>query len=154
MAALKILLISFCGLIAGAAGICAVISGPASILFAPLFAVFGWFYLVPIYLLIALMWGLYRLRLAAMPWRLLFILFGPALGGGLMALQGAFQFTSARDLPMHDGMVLGGILAGGVSTLMITLIKSQPAEPGASPNGGPASPLGNSGVSGGPPSVS
>ena len=46
-----------------------------------------------------------------------------------MALQGAFQFTSARDLPMHDGMVLGGILAGGVSTLMITLIKSQPAEP-------------------------
>ncbi len=28
------------------------------------------------------------------------------------------------------------------------------AEPGASPNGGPAEPLGNSGVGGGPPSVS
>ena len=87
MAAFKILLISFCGLIAGAAGICAVISGPGSILFAPLFGVFGSFYLVPIYLLVALMWGLYRLRLAVMPWRLLFILFGPVLGGGRMMLQ-------------------------------------------------------------------
>jgi hypothetical protein len=29
-----------------------------------------------------------------------------------------------------------------------------PAEPGASPNGGPAEPLGNSGAGGGPPSVS
>ena len=30
----------------------------------------------------------------------------------------------------------------------------RPAEPGASPNGGPAKPLGNSGAGGGPPSVS
>jgi hypothetical protein len=31
---------------------------------------------------------------------------------------------------------------------------SEHAEPGASPNGGPAEPLGNSGIGGGPPSVS
>jgi hypothetical protein len=150
MAALKILFISVCCLMIGSAGVCAIISGPESILFAPLFAVFGWFYLVPIYLLAAVMWGLYRLGMRAIQWCVLFILSGAVLGGVLMALQG----TNAKDLPMREGMLLGGILAGGICNLMITLMKTHPAEPGASPNGGPAERLGNLGVGGGPPSVS
>lgn len=154
MAALKMLFISFCCLVVGAAGICAVISGPESILFAPLFAIFGWFYIFPIYLLVALMWGLYRFRFTAMPLRLLFVLFGGALGGGAMALQGALQFANAKDLPMHDGMLLGGILAGLTSNLMITLMKTHNAEPCAAPNGGSAALPNNSDVKEGPPSVS
>jgi hypothetical protein len=150
MAALMILLISVCCLIAGAAGICVVISGPESILFAPLFAVFGWFYLFPIYMLVALMWVVYRRRVTRMPWPLLFVAGGAAVGCGLMAIVG----LGAKDLQMHDGIVLGGIFAGGVANLMIALLKPLSAEPGAPPNGGPATQLGSSGVREGPPSVS
>ena len=46
-----------------------------------------------------------------------------------MALAG----LSAKDLQMHDGMVLGGLLSGGVSNLMIALLKRHRAEPSASP---------------------
>ncbi|HWQ90227.1 MAG TPA: hypothetical protein VN673_01055 [Clostridia bacterium] len=145
-----ILLISVCCLIAGAAGICVVTSGPESILFAPLFAIFGWFYLVPIYMLVALMWLVYRRRAARLPWPLLFVVGGAAVGGGLIALLG----LGATDLAMHDGMVLGGILAGGVSNLMIALLKPLCAELGAAPNGGPAVSLADSGAPEGPPSVS
>jgi hypothetical protein len=150
MASLIILLISGCCLITGAAGICVVISGPESIFFAPLFAVFGWFYLFPIYLLVALMWLLYVRRIARMPWSILFVVGGAALGGGLMVLISA----SSKNLQMHDGMVLGGVLAGGVSNLMVALLKHPWAELGTSPNGGPARPIGSPGALGGPPSVS
>ena len=37
---------------------------------------------------------------------------------------------------------------------MVTITRTRNAEPGASPNGGPAEPSGNSGVGDGPPSVS
>jgi hypothetical protein len=42
-----------------------------------------------------------------------------------MALLG----TNARDLPMHEGMLLGGIVAGGACKLMITLMKAHRADP-------------------------
>jgi hypothetical protein len=60
-------------------------------------------------------------------------------------------------------------LAGFVTLLFVTVLwfspgfiiwsvflfgEGRPAQPGASPNGGPATPLGNSGVAEGPPSVS
>jgi hypothetical protein len=125
MAALTILLISVCGLIAGAAGFCVVLSGPVSIPFAPVFAVFGWYYLFPIYALVALMWLLYGRRLRRMPWPVLFVLSGAAVGGALMALRG----MGARDLPMHDGMILGGVLGGGASNLMITVLKHRLPNP-------------------------
>jgi len=144
MSALKILSISGCCLIAGAAGICLVTTSPTSLLFAPLFAVFGWFYLFPICALVALMWGVYRVRFTALPWCLLFILLGAVLGGGLMALDAAIQFNAARDLPLHDGLVLGGILAGGTSNLMITLMKRSYAEPATAGNAIPATQVANS----------
>ena len=149
MRVLKILFISVCTLIAGAAGVCAVLSGLESIVMAPVFAVFGWYYIFPIFVLVAFMWLLCVGRFARMPWSVLFVIFGAALGGGLMALAG----RSAKDLQMHDGMVLGGILAGAISNLMITVLRDR-AEPVTAPNGGPATPLGNSGVTEGPPSVS
>ena len=116
---------------------------------APVFAVFGWFYMFPIFELVAVMWLLCAGCFARMPWSALFVIFGAALGGGLMALVG----RSARDLQMHDGMVLGGVLAGAISNLMIIVLRDR-AEPVTAPNGGPATPLANSGVTEGPPSVS
>jgi hypothetical protein len=148
MRALNILFISVCALIAGAAGVCAVLSGLQSIVMAPVFAVFGWYYIFPIFVLVAVMW-LCVGRFARMPWSVLFVVFGAALGGGLMAFVG----RSANDLQMHDGMVLGGLLAGAISNLMIIVLRDR-AEPVTAPNGGPAPPLGNSGVTEGPPSVS
>jgi hypothetical protein len=118
-----ILLISLSCLIAGSAGICAVISGPWSIVAAPLFAIFGWFYFFPICLLVSAMWWLYRGRFTMMPWRLAFFFLGPALGGGLMILQGALSGT--KDVILRDGMTLGGILAGAVSNLMVASFKRQ-----------------------------
>jgi hypothetical protein len=148
MAALKILFISVCCLIAGAAGVSIVISGPASLPFSLLFAVFGWFYLFPLYVLVALMWLCCAGRIARMPWSMLFVLGGAALGGALMALLG----EGARDMQTHDGLVLGGILAGGLSNLMVVLLKPPRADLGA--NGGPGAPLADSVGGEGPPSVS
>ena len=57
----------------------------------------------------------------------------------------AFTFASA------------GAVAGAVSLSLICLLYrygERRAEPNTSPNGGPAQPLGDSGISGGPPSVS
>lgn len=150
MTALKILFISLCCLVCGAAGICLTHGGPASILGAPVLALFGWYFLCPIYLLVALMWLFYLPRLTAMPWRILFVLGGAMVGGGVIAIWG----SNAKDSLMYEGMVLGGILAGGLSNLLITLLKSHAVEPSASPNGGPVAPLGNAGVTQGPPPMS
>ena len=50
-----------------------------------------------------------------------------------------------------------GAISGGLTLALICLLyryEERRAEPSASPNGGPATPLGNSGVEKGPPSVS
>lgn len=62
--------------------------------------------------------------------------------------------SGARDLPMHDGMVLGGVLAGGTANSMIALLKPRGAELGAAPNGRPTMSDGSSRAQEGPPSVS
>ena len=134
MVALKILFISLCSLVVGAAGVCAAASAPAPLGFVLLLGVVGWFYFFPICLLVALMWLLYLRRFAARLWRLLFVLVGAAGGGGLMALQDAIL----TDWGMSNGMVLGGVLAGGCANLLITVFKNHAAETRVPLNGDPA----------------
>jgi hypothetical protein len=132
MVALTLLFISVCCLIVGAAGVSLVISGPASILFAPLFAVFGWFYLLPIYALVSVLWLLHWHRNVLVVWRMLFVFIGAVVGGGLVALLG--MLASHPDPNMYDGLILGGILAGGTGNFLITVLKGRMAEPAAPPN--------------------
>jgi peptidoglycan/LPS O-acetylase OafA/YrhL len=92
------------------------------VLLSPLFAVFGWFYIFPIFVLVAVMWGSYGGRLRAVPWRIAFVLSGIVIGGGIVALLG---IHSRGDQQMHDGLVFGGSLAGGFATLCITFLKDR-----------------------------
>ncbi|MGC3957591.1 MAG: hypothetical protein QM813_06410 [Verrucomicrobiota bacterium] len=119
MTLLKLLLISVGCLLLGLAATCGVISGIESIPFAPLFAVFGWFYIFPIFGLVAVMWAIYTRRFQPPLFRALYILSGLILGGGAMAVLGLHN----QGDQMFYGLLLGGILAGGFATSMITLLK-------------------------------
>jgi len=123
MTFLKLLLISVGCLLVGSAGTCAVISGIETIPFAPLFAVFGWFYLFPIFGLVAAMWAIYTKRFQTPLFRVLYISSGLIVGGGLVALLG----LHSQGDQMFYGLLLGGILAGGFATYMITILKSYDA---------------------------
>jgi hypothetical protein len=58
-------------------------------------------------------------------------------------------------LPMLATQLIFVVAVGfGVGAVLSLVFGSPDAEPGASPNGGPAAPHRNSGASGGPPSVS
>jgi hypothetical protein len=79
--------------------------------------------------------------------------FGSRLGAWGLCL-GLLMFVAQWiPLPIFQGsLVLPGVATLG--DLAACISKGMGGEQGASPNGGPAEPLGNSGVSGGPPSVS
>ena len=60
-------------------------------------------------------------------------------------------------LPLTFFSVLFGVLAalfGFAVQALVVIVQRQKAQPGAAPNGDPAAPSGNSGLSEGPPSVS
>jgi hypothetical protein len=74
---------------------------------------------------------------------------------GVAKLVAGFVITQRAEtfLRRHFGTpACGFVFSGGVLTE--EHMKARRAEPGAPPNGGPATPSGNSGASGGPPSVS
>ena len=119
MTFLKLLLISVGCLLLGSAAACGVISGIESIPFAPLFAVFGWFYIFPIFALVATMWAIYSIRFQTPVFRALYILSGLIIGGGVVAFLG----LHSQGDQMFYGLLLGGILAGGFATSMITILK-------------------------------
>jgi hypothetical protein len=56
--------------------------------------------------------------------------------------------------PFYPIVLIAGIIGRTRRGRSVKESKKQSAEPGASPNGGPATRSGDSGVSGGPPSVS
>jgi hypothetical protein len=60
----------------------------------------------------------------------------------------------SQDLKDRHREVLVPALAMLVGGLVLGFSRRPIAEPGTPPNGGPATPLGSSGVTGGPPSVS
>jgi hypothetical protein len=76
------ILISFVGLLVGAAVLFGIISGPLAVLASPFLAIFGWFYILPILLAVSLIWAIYqpRRKWAIPPWLLVAI---SALGGSL-----------------------------------------------------------------------
>lgn len=57
---LKIISISFVGLLAGAAVLFGIVSGPLAVLASPFLAIFGWFYIFPILLGVGLLWAVYQ----------------------------------------------------------------------------------------------
>ncbi len=79
------------------------------------------------------------------------------LSSGIAVPQGttgeAGLLQRLQKLPGFDS---GAVLRAGTANHHVTCWKKHAAqaEPGASPNGGPATPSGNSGVTEGPPSVS
>jgi hypothetical protein len=123
MTLLKLILISLGCLVVGSAATCGVISGVPSIPFAPLFALFGWLYIFPIFALVAALWMLYTRRVQPPIFRLLYILSGLIIGGGIVALLG----LHSQGDEMFYGLVLGGTLAGGFATSMITILKKNAA---------------------------
>ena len=60
MTILKIITISFVGLLVGAAVLFGIVSGPLAVLASPLLTVFGWFYIFPILLGVGLLWAVYQ----------------------------------------------------------------------------------------------
>jgi hypothetical protein len=75
------------------------------------------------------------------------------LRNGIMMSAGLYAGWPQAIIPCAFGLVL---LAGSYYCRQKAVVAAgrQNAEPGAAPNGGPAAPVGNSGVTEGPPSVS
>ena len=122
MAAFKIMLISVCCLLVGAGCLAGVMSGPAYVLAAPIVALFGWFFIVPIFILVSVMWALYSPRMVAVPWRIIFITSGCLTGCGVMFLV-ALSGMRGPEPGWLYGYLIGGSLAGAVSCYLITVLK-------------------------------
>ena len=156
MSFLKLLVITVCCHLLGAAGLATVMNWPkpdavlGSVLFSPLLALAGWPMAVFIMLLVLLMLGIYHQGLFR--WRLLFVLAGTLVGAGL-GLAFARGDLTLHTEPWGLAYFVGSVLAGTLSNAMIVVLFTSPNK-GAEPNGGPATQGGNSGVAEGPPSVS
>ena len=153
MTFLKLLFITACCHVVGTAGLSAVMSWPngesvvGSVLFSPLLALAGWPMAFLILLLVLVMWGIYQQGGIRPKW--VFVLVGALVGAGI----GAF-FKGGPELRWRLAFMVGGSLAGMLSNLLIVLSNNTAPNEGAPPNGGPATPAGDSGVAEGPPSVS
>jgi hypothetical protein len=156
MTFLKLLFITACCHLLGTAGLAAVMSWPkpeavlGSVLLSPLMAVAGWPMALLIMLLVLLMLGIYHQSLVRR--KLLFVLVGTLVGAGVGALFARGDLTFHHE-PWGLAYFVGSCLAGTLSNAMILALFTTPNE-GAPPNGGPVTPLGNSGVTEGPPPVS
>lgn len=156
MTFLKLLFITACCHVVGTAGLAAVMSWPkpesvlSSVLFSPLMAIAGWPMALIILLLVLLMLGVYQQALARR--RFLFVLTGTLVGAGVGLLFAQGDLT-LRSEPWGLAYFVGSSLAGTLSNAMILALFTAPNK-SAAPNGGPATQLGSSGVTEGPPSVS
>ncbi len=130
MTVIKILLISGCCLLVGTAGLAGFMGGPEDVLAAPLLAVFGWFFIVPIFVVMSLMWALYTQRLSTVPLRILFVTSGCLIGAGFMYLVALSGMRGPEPSWLY-GYLLGGGLGGGVSCFLITVLKRHFTEPAA-----------------------
>lgn len=156
MTFLKLLFITVCCHLLGAAGLAAVMSWPkpdavlGSVLFSPLLALAGWPMALIIMLLVLLMLGIYHQGLFHR--KFLFVLTGTFVGTGvgLVFARGDLALCSE---PWGLAYLVGSTLAGTLSNVMILVLFNSPNQ-GAAPKGGPATPLGHSAATEGPPSVS
>ncbi|MBE7502719.1 MAG: hypothetical protein HS113_21035 [Verrucomicrobiales bacterium] len=155
MTFLKLLFITVCCHLLGTAGLAAVMSWAkpdavlGSVLFSPLLALAGWPMALIIMLLVLLMLGIHHQGLVRP--RFLFVLMGTLVGAGvgLVFVRGDLTL---RSEPWGLAYFVGSSLAGTLSNAMIVTMFTAPNKV-AAPNGGPGTPLGNSGVTEGPPSV-
>ena len=141
MSALKLLFISACCLLTGSACLGAFMSGPAFIFAAPIVALFGWFYIVPIFVFVTIVWALYGSHWASCPHRVVLMLCCAAVGSGFMLIFGA----RGPEPGWLRGYGVGGFIAGALGAYLVTVMKRETAQD-APQNGGPATPLGNSGA--------
>ena len=167
MSALKILFISACCLLAGAACLFAFVAGPLPIenpifyaVLAPVVvALLGWFYLIPIFVFVGIVWKLYGSHWASWRQRVVLMICCAILGSAFMLIFGfkgpVFTDGAGGTEPGFVwGYGVGGFIGGALGAYLVTILKREIAQPCAAPNGGPATPVGNSEVTEGPPSVS
>jgi hypothetical protein len=96
MSALKILFISACCLLAGAACLFAFVAGPLPIenpifyaVLAPVVvALLGWFYLIPIFVFVGIVWKLYGSHWASWRQRVVLMICCAILGSAFMLIFG------------------------------------------------------------------
>jgi len=156
MTFLKLLFITGCCHLAGTVGFVVVMDWQKSediagaVLFSPLMAVVAWPNALIIMLLVLLMLGIYFQALVRQ--RLLFMLTGTMVGAGVGLVFAGGDLTLCSE-PWGLAYFVGSSLAGTLSNAMILALFTAPNK-GAAPNGGPATPVGNSGNTAGPPSVS
>lgn len=122
MTFLSILFITACCILAGSVAFCVVMNGPASVIGAPIVALFGLFYLLPVYIAITVAWLLYDCLRGSTYARAVLYLCLCLAGGCLMFIfgpgdQGALRWTLAN--------VLGGCTGGLVGAYMITKLKGR-----------------------------
>ncbi len=167
MSALKISFISACCLLAGAACLFAFVAGPLPIenpifyaVLAPVVvALLGWFYLIPIFVFVGIVWKLYGSHWASWRQRVVLMICCAILGSAFMLIFGfkgpVFTDGAGGTEPGFVwGYGVGGFIGGALGAYLVTILKREMAQPGVAPNGGPATPVGNSEVTEGPPSVS
>jgi hypothetical protein len=116
----KIALISVVGLIVGASVLSGFFVGPLAIVGGPIFAVFGWFYLVPIFICVSLLWFSYNPS-----WRpqakTLFVIGGTS-GACLLMLAIGIRGPESE---WFWGYLSGGVVAGCVCSSMVVGMKSK-----------------------------
>jgi hypothetical protein len=153
MTLLKLLFITACCHLAAAAVFAGAMDWPngqsvvGSMLFSPLLALAGWPMAFLTLLLVFIMWVIRQQGLFRQSW--VFVLAGAVAGTGLGALC-----AGGPEPRWRLAFIIAGCLVGTLSNIMVAWFQSINAEQTASPNGGPAGQLGNSGAGGGPPSVS
>ncbi len=130
---LKILFISACCLLAGAACLGAAMSGPAFIFAAPFVALFGWFYMVPIYVFVLIVWELYGSHWAGWRHRIVLMLWCGAVGCAFMLLLG----VRGPESGWLWGYGVGGFVSGALGAYLVTVMKREPVQQDAAPDSVP-----------------
>jgi hypothetical protein len=120
-AILKIALISFVGLLVGAAVLFGVVGGPWAVLASPVLAIFGWFYIFPILVCVGLLWAFYqpKWRRSFAAW--LFVATGSAGASLLMVVIG----VRGPEPFWLIAYIVGGLVAGAVCGTLVVFLKRE-----------------------------
>lgn len=121
MTILKIIAISFIGLLIGAATLFGIVSGPLAILASPVLALFGWFYMFPILLGVGLLWAVYQPKRhpAFKAWLLVAI---SSVGAALLMM---IIGVRGPEPIWPTAYAVGGLVAGGACGTMIVFLKRE-----------------------------
>lgn len=126
--------LSLVALVLGATVLCIVISGPLGIFVGPVFAIFGWFYLLPIAVLVSLALAVVEYPFFQRGFGVYFFMLSGALtGAGFMAAFGVKEQGSELHWMIADAAG-GGVSGGAVASLIVWLRRlPEPDAPTAPP---------------------